>query len=133
MRIGAGDTMGRALAQAMQQEGREMAWDETVAERLREGLLAVEGVEEKRMFGGLCFLVRGNMACVASGRGGAFFRVGKDREAEALALPGAARMVMAGREKPGFIHFDGGSLEEVEIFTPMMRLCLGFVEPLPPK
>ena len=89
-----------------------MAWDETVAERLREGLLAVEGVEEKRMFGGLCFLVRGNMACVASGRGGAFFRVGKDREAEALALPGAARMVMAGREKPGFIHFDGGSLEE---------------------
>lgn len=110
-----------------------MAWDEQVAERLREGLVGVPEVRETRMFGGLCFLIRGNMACVASGRGGAFFRVGREREAAALALPGTARMVMAGREKAGFILVDAGSLEDEEIFSRLMTLCLGFVEPMPAK
>ncbi|WP_168222972.1 TfoX/Sxy family protein [Oceanicola sp. D3] len=110
-----------------------MAWDEEVAERLREGLMGVPEVSERRMFGGICFMIRGNMACVASGRGGAFFRVGKAREAEALALPGTARMVMGGAEKAGFIHVDRGTLEEEDIFDGLMRLCLSFVEPMPAK
>ena len=111
-----------------------MAYDEGVAQQLREALEEVgDEVEERRMFGGLCFMIRGNMACTASGRGGAMFRVGVEKEEAALSVPGTERMVMGGRPKPGFIHAAEAALEDEASFTRLMSLCRAHVEPMPPK
>ena len=79
-----------------------MAYDEAAAERLRAALKRTRDINEQKMFGGICFMWRGNMLC-GTGRRGVMFRVGKEQEAAALKLPGASRMVMAGRQMPGFV------------------------------
>ena len=61
-----------------------MAYDEDLANRIRELLGAQKGIEEKRMFGGLAFLINGNMSVAASGRGGLMVRVPPDAEAISL-------------------------------------------------
>ena len=81
-----------------------MAHDEAVAATLRADLAGREGVAERRMFGALCFMLRGNMLCGALSDGG-FFRVGKDREPEALALPQVTpMMIMRTRPMPGIVR-----------------------------
>ena len=60
-----------------------MAYDEDLADRLREALQDVDGVTEKKMFGGLAFLVGGNMAVAASGQGGLMLRCDPDRQRRA--------------------------------------------------
>ena len=62
-----------------------MAYDEELAWRVRDALAEEEGVTEKAMFGGLAFLVRGNMAIAVRGRGGLMVRVGVDASEQALA------------------------------------------------
>lgn len=79
-----------------------MAHDEGLAEIVRQDL-ADEEVVEKRMFGGLCFMVRGHMTCLVSSDH-AMVRVGRQGEAEALALPGTSRTTRPGRPMPGFIE-----------------------------
>jgi TfoX/Sxy family transcriptional regulator of competence genes len=81
-----------------------MAYDEDLADRVRELLGAHRGVEEKRMFGGLAFLINGNMAVAVSGRGGLMVRVPPD-DTEALLTRGHVEpMVMAGRETRGWLR-----------------------------
>jgi hypothetical protein len=81
-----------------------MAYDEELANRIRE-LIAVErGVEEKRMFGGLAFLVNGNMSVAASGRGGLMVRVPPAETEKLLTRDHVEPMVMAGRETRGWIR-----------------------------
>ena len=75
-----------------------MAYDEDLADRIRELLGAEKGVEEKRMFGGLAFLINGNMAVAASGRGGLMVRVPPIETDKLLAREHVEPMVMAGRE-----------------------------------
>lgn len=72
---------------------------------LREALKSQSGVTEKKMFGGICFMLNGNMLC-GTGDGRFMFRVGKDREAEALNRPGAAPMDFTGRKMGGLIWVD---------------------------
>lgn len=79
-----------------------MAYDQAAAERVRNALKRTRNINEQKMFGGICFMWRGNMLC-GTGSRGVMFRVGKDQEAAALKMPGASRMVMAGRRFPGFI------------------------------
>ena len=67
-----------------------MAYDEGLAELMRGDLAGVPGITEKKMFGGLCFLLDGNMLCGVH-KGGGMFRVGKDNEAAALAGRGPGR------------------------------------------
>ena len=110
-----------------------MAYDEGIAQQLRDGLAEVEGVEEKRMFGGLCFLVRGNMACGASGWSDTMFRVGKEAETLALALPGTRVMEMGGRRMGGFIRAGEEAMADDAVRDELMRLCLAHVASLPPK
>lgn len=81
-----------------------MAYDEDLANRLRELLAAETGVDEKRMFGGLAFLINGNMAVVASGHGGLMVRIPPDDTAELLTREHTEPMVMAGRETRGWIR-----------------------------
>ncbi|HEU0220987.1 MAG TPA: TfoX/Sxy family protein, partial [Paracoccaceae bacterium] len=73
-----------------------MAHDEGLAQCLRGSLAGVAGISEKRMFGGRCFLLDGNMLCGVH-RDWAMFRVGREAEGAALAIPGAAAMRFTGR------------------------------------
>ena len=79
-----------------------MAHDEGLAQILRNDLVDVVGISERNMFGGLCFMLDGNMLCGVSPKGG-MFRIGKDREAEARAIDGAGPMNFTGRPMGGMI------------------------------
>ena len=82
-----------------------MAVDEKLNERVRKVLGDRDGLSEKAMFGGTCFLLSGNMLCAASSRR-MMFRVGKDQDAAALKRPGARPMEMSGRRMAGFVFVD---------------------------
>jgi TfoX N-terminal domain len=81
-----------------------MAYDEDLADRIRELISAERGVEEKRMFGGLAFLINGNISVAASGRGGLMVRVPPDETEKLLARDHVEPMVMAGRETRGWLR-----------------------------
>ncbi|MBZ0113429.1 MAG: TfoX/Sxy family protein [Thermoanaerobaculia bacterium] len=82
-----------------------MPYDPQLADLLRDALDGHPGIEEKKMFGGICWMLDGNMLCgVEVGR--FMFRVGKDRTEEALARPGAEPMEMGGRVMGGLVWVD---------------------------
>ena len=81
-----------------------MAYDEDLADRIRELIAAQPGVEEKRMFGGLAFLINGNMSVAVSARGGLMVRVPPDETEKLLAREHVEPMVMAGRETRGWLR-----------------------------
>ena len=113
-----------------------MAYDEALAQRLRDGLRRVKGVSEKRMMGGLCVLVRGNMLGgvdrTKDGRDRFMFRVGKDNEAEALSRPGASIVDMGGKRLGGLVFVDADVCDE-RTLTAWITMALGFVGQLPRK
>ena len=78
---------------------------EAFAARLRRALADRKRVTEKRMFGGVCFMLRGNMLC-GSGKEGFMFRIGKEQDAAALARPGARPMDFTGKKFSGFVWED---------------------------
>jgi hypothetical protein len=87
-----------------------MPFDPALADRMRHALADVPGAQEKKMFGGYCWMLNGNMLCgVEVGR--FMFRVGKDREAEALGRPGASPMDITGKPMPGFVWVDAAHAE----------------------
>jgi len=88
-----------------------MAYDEVLAERVRELLVAEEDVAEQRMFGGLAFLVRGNMAVAASSRGGLMVRVDPSEGDSLVATTAAEPMEMRGRPMRGWLHLGGASVQ----------------------
>jgi len=113
-----------------------MAFDEMLADRLREALRGCDGISEKRMMGGLCLFANGNMIGgvdrTRDGAGRFMFRVGKDNAAAAEQLPGAEPVVMGGRRMTGFYFVDAQALD-----APMMEhwvaLALGNALSVPPK
>lgn len=108
-----------------------MPHDPVLADNMRDALKRRRGIEEKKMFGGYCWMLKGNMLCgVEVGR--YMFRVGKDLEAEALARPGAKPMDITGRPMRGFVwvmaeHAEGKSLRD------WIDLASRYVRTLPPK
>ncbi|HEY7010008.1 MAG TPA: TfoX/Sxy family protein [Jatrophihabitantaceae bacterium] len=87
-----------------------MAYDEDLADRIRALVARESGLSEKRMFGGLAFLINGNMAVSASGQGGLLVRVDPHRT-EALLDGGVARRFeMRGREMDGWLRVDTGAV-----------------------
>lgn len=108
-----------------------MAWDEGLAQLLRDDLEGA-GVTEKKMFGGLAFLSGGHMVCGVH-KGGAMFRVGKPNEAAALAIPGAAPMLFTGKPMSGMVDFSDEATADDALRGQLMALALGFVKTLPPK
>ena len=79
-----------------------MPYDPHLAEQMRAALRLRKGIVERKMFGGYCWMLNGNMLCgVEVGR--FMFRVGKDLEAEALSRPGARPMDITGKPMPGFV------------------------------
>jgi hypothetical protein len=108
-----------------------MALDEDLAERMRAFLAGTGAVREVRMFGGLCFMLNGNMVAGTS-RHGLLVRVGKDQHAQALARPGAKPMEMTGRPMEGYIFVDPPPGEE-RALREWLELAVAFVNTLPPK
>jgi len=109
-----------------------MAVDEGLAELLRDGLSGEDGVVEKRMFGGLCFMLRGNMVC-GTFRDRGMFRVGRAQEADALALPGTKPMDMGARPMPGMIEALPAAMADDAVRTRLLALAVGFAGSLPGK
>ena len=105
--------------------------DETTLLPIRAALSGVAGVSEKRMMGGVCFLVNGNMLGGA-GKGRYMFRVGKDQEAEALGRPGANPMIQGGRKLGGFVWVEPDGCG-AEALADWVARALRFAGNLPPK
>jgi hypothetical protein len=104
---------------------------EALAVRVRKILARRRGISEKRMFGGVCFLLRGHMLCASSSRG-FMFRVGKAQHARAVARRGASPMVMNGRKFEGFVRVDPGACD-FRGLKHWIALADGYVSTLPPK
>ena len=108
-----------------------MAADEDLAERMRAVLAGAGEVREVRMFGGLCFMLDGNMVAGTSKRG-LLVRVGKDHQSDALVRAGAKPMEMGGRMMEGYFFVDPAPHDE-EALRDWLGLAVGFVKTLPPK
>jgi hypothetical protein len=87
-------------------ENERMTYDDKLAARIRELMQGESGLSEKAMFGGLAFLIGGNMAISASGQGGLLVRADPTRTDELAALPHVSIAVMRGREMPGWLRVD---------------------------
>ena len=109
-----------------------MAYDEGIAELMRGDLVDEPGITEKKMFGGLCFLREGNMLCGVHA-GGGMFRVGKSREAAAIAIEGAGPMMFTGRKMGGFVDVTDEALADDARRGQWMVLALENARSLPPK
>jgi TfoX/Sxy family transcriptional regulator of competence genes len=81
-----------------------MAYDEQTAERVRKVFSGRRDVVEKKMMGGLCFMVKGAMCCSVSGRGGLLVRVGAQAHEQTLREPHVKPMEMRGRTMTGFVR-----------------------------
>src|SRR5436853_4473225 len=81
-----------------------MAYDEKTAQRVRAALASRRGVVEKKLMGGLCFMVNGAMCCSVSGRGGLLIRVAANARAQVITEPHVAPMEMRGRLMTGFVR-----------------------------
>lgn len=104
---------------------------ERLAARLRGALAGRRGVTEKRMFSGICFLLRNNMLC-GTGSGNFMFRVGKEAHAAALKRRGAKPMVMRGRTMQGFIWVDPAACDARSLRS-WLALAAAYVDKLPGK
>jgi hypothetical protein len=110
-----------------------MAYDEDLANRVRE-LVAVEpGVDEMRMFGGLAFLIGGNMAVAVSGQGGLMVRVDPDETEALVARPHARPFEMRGREMKGWLRVDAEGVRTKRTLEPWVRRGVAYARSLPAK
>ena len=109
-----------------------MAYDEGLAEVLRNDLAGYPDIEEKRMFGGLCFMKDGHMLCGIH-KGGGMFRVGKERQDAALAIDGTGPMQFTGRPMGGLVDVTDEALADDTRRGRLMALALANVAGLGPK
>jgi hypothetical protein len=110
-----------------------MAYDEELAFRVRAMLDDADGLTEKAMFGGLAFLLDGNMAIVVSGRGGLMARVDRDEGERLLADPGVTQFEMRGKPMTGWLRVDAAAVDEDAELRPWVKRCVAFTRSLPPK
>ena len=102
-----------------------------LAERVRAALSGAGTVREVKMFGGIGFMLNGNLLAGASKRG-LLVRVGKDRQSDALKRPGARAMVMKGRTMEDYVYVDPPALNE-DAVKAWLQMALSFVRTLPTK
>ena len=110
-----------------------VAYDEDLANRIRELIAAEPGVTETKMFGGLAFLVAGNMSVAASGQGGLMVRV-DPAETDALAAkPHAGPFEMRGRAMQGWLRVDPEGVRTKRQLEPWVKRGVAYARSLPPK
>ena len=88
-----------------------MAYDEDLADRIRELMIDEPALTERKMFGGLAFLIDGNMAVAASGQGGLMVRVDPELSEALIAASSARPLEMRGRQMPGWLRVDTDASE----------------------
>jgi TfoX/Sxy family transcriptional regulator of competence genes len=110
-----------------------MAYDEALAERIRELIGSERGLAEKKMFGGLAFLVNGNMSVAASGQGGLLVRVDPDESEALVRKPGVEMMEMRGRTMAGWLRVESSALRTKKQLLPWVERGVGYARSLPPK
>ncbi len=104
-----------------------------LAERIRAILSDDPNAGEIRMFGGICFTLNGNMLVGSMKRGDLLARVGTDREAAALARPGAQRMAFTGREMKGFVVIANEAVADDDVLARWIAMATAYVGPMPAK
>ena len=109
-----------------------MAYDEGLAQRVRECLQGRGDVEEKNMFGGLCFMVSGHMCCGISGEK-LMARVGPDRYHACLEQESASEMDFTGRPLKGMLYVAPSGISSESSLSGWIEQCTSFVATLPPR
>ncbi|HET7449699.1 MAG TPA: TfoX/Sxy family protein [Gaiellaceae bacterium] len=110
-----------------------MAYDEELASRIRRLTANEPGVAEKKMFGGLAFLIGGNMAIAASGQGGILVRVDPEDSADLVATTPAEPMEMRGRKMDGWLRVDAEHVRAESQLTTWVAIGTTYARTLPPK
>ncbi len=109
-----------------------MAFDEGLAERIRDAVRARAGISERRMFGGLAFMLRGHMFVGILGDT-LMARVGPDGYAEALREPWVRQMDFTGKPMKGYVFVAPEGFESDASLESWIARCIRFVESLPPR
>ena len=110
-----------------------MAYDEETANRIREFVQRERGLSEMRMFGGLAFLLNGNLAVAASGKGGLLLRCDPAETDALVAEAGAARFEMRGKEMDGWLRIDAPAIEADKGLRRWVAVGVGYARSLPAK
>lgn len=109
-----------------------MAYDEDLAHRIRAEVSSNPGLSEKKMFGGLAFLINGNMAVSASGQGGLLLRCDPARTEALVAAPEAERFEMRGRQMDGWLRVQVDDLDD-DAFRVWVSHGVDYARSLPAK
>lgn len=110
-----------------------MSYDEVLAGRIRDLIGPDPELTERKMFGGLAFLIRGHMAITASGHGGVLVHAGPARAGDLIATTNATIAVMGGREMTGWLRVAALHLATDDDLSPWVELGIGHARSLPPK
>ena len=110
-----------------------VAYDEDLAARVRDLIGPDPELTEKKMFGGLAFLIRGHMAISASGQGGVLVHVDPGQSAGLVATTRATTAVMQGREMPGWLRVGPEDLASDDDLSRWVDIGIGYARSLPPK
>jgi TfoX/Sxy family transcriptional regulator of competence genes len=110
-----------------------MAYDEDLANRIRELVAGDPDITEQRMFGGLAFLVAGNMSVAASGQGSLMVRVDPEATEALVTKPHAQRFEMRGKAMQGWLRVDAEGLRTKRQLKPWVRRGVAYARSLPPK
>ena len=110
-----------------------MAYDEDIANRIRELTANESGVVEQKMFGGLAFLIGGHMSVAASGQGGLIVRVDPEDTDALVAKPHARPFEMRGREMRGWLRVDAEGVRTKRQLAPWVKRGVAHARSLPPK
>ena len=110
-----------------------MAYDEELADRIRELIAGEADVTEKKMFGGLAFLIGGNMALAASGQGGILVRADPMQSDKLVATSSASLLEMRGRRMLGWLRVGADDVETKPQLAKWVELGASYARSLPPK
>jgi TfoX N-terminal domain len=110
-----------------------MAYDQDLADRIRLLIGSDPDLTEKKMFGGLAFLIGGNMAIAASSQGGAMIRVDPEQSDALMATTTATLVEMRGRAMPGWLRVSSGDLRTDDQLSPWVERGIGYARSLPRK
>ncbi|OLP01112.1 RNA methyltransferase [Mycolicibacterium porcinum] len=110
-----------------------MAFDPDLADRIRELTASEKGLDEKRMFGGLAFLINGNMAVAATREGGLMVRVSRDDGEKLLQRDHVEPMVMGGREMRGWLRIAGPGIKTRRQLQSWVERGITYAKGLPAK
>jgi TfoX/Sxy family transcriptional regulator of competence genes len=108
-------------------------YDEDLANLIRELIADAEGISEQRMFGGLAFLINGNLAVAASGQGGLLVRVDLDQTDALLEEPHSGPFEMRGSSMRGWLRVEAEGVRTKRQLEPWVRRGVAYARSLPPK